>query len=94
MTQNPTSLQERFERLPIIQELRSRYDFEACVVIETDEGFDVLSAREYAFSSELKGRVRPEANKRNGRVRWFFEHREDGILFAFKFETELPRAME
>lgn len=97
MTEKPCStpsIIERFESLPIIQDLRNRYDFEACVVVETDEEFDIHSAREYAFSSELEGRVRPEANKLNSRVRWFFEYRGDGILFALKFGTELPRVCE
>lgn len=97
MTSTPSRLLsfiERFEQNPIIQDIRNRYEFNASVVIETDEEFDVYSARDYAFSSEMKGRVRPEANKQNGLVRWFFERPEDGILFALRFATKLPRAIE
>ena len=85
------SIIQRFEQNPDIQALRSRYDFEACVVIETNEMRDFYSARNYAFSSAMKGRVRPERKTANELVSWFFEYPDDGILFALKFGTPLPR---
>ena len=88
------SIIERFENLPVIQDLRNHYDFEACVVIETNGEVNFVLARDYSFSSQMRGRVRPQANKWNDTVCWFFECHHDGVLFALKFGTPLPQLLQ
>ncbi len=88
------SIIDRFEDLPIIQDLRNRYEFDAAAVIETNGEVNFVLARDYSFSSQMRGRVRPQANKWNDTVRWFFECPHDGVLFALKFGTPLPQLLQ
>ena len=85
---------EVIARLPVIQALRQRYEFSAKMVVVTHGTIDFVTARGYVLSDQMCGRVRPEANKRDDSVRWFYELEQDSILFAIKFGTSLPRRLE
>ncbi len=73
--------------------MRQRYDFPAAMVVETHGIEDYATARDYALSDQMCGRVRTQANMRNDIVKWFFEFEEDAILFTLKFGTSLPRQL-
>jgi hypothetical protein len=79
---------------PIIQAIRERFNFEAAMLVKTNGSVDYIAARDYARSDQMSGRVRPQPNKRDDLVLWFFENDEDAILFAFKFATSLPARLD
>ena len=82
---------KRFLQTPSIVAMRERFEFEAVLMLETGGEIHYPTARAYALSDEMRGRVRPQANKRDDLVRWFFEFEDDAVLFALKFARCLPR---
>ena len=73
--------------------MRERFEFEASAFLMTGAEVHLPTARAFALSDQMCGRVRPHANKRDDEVHWFFELEEDAVLFALKFATRLPRRM-
>lgn len=86
-------LMEGFRNYPTIRAMRERFDFQANMVITTLGTVDFVTARNFVLSDHMCGRVRPEANKRDDIVHWFFELYEDAVLFTLKFGTSLPREL-
>ena len=76
-----------------MEAIRWRFEFDACMMLVTRGEVHYRTARAYALSTNMRGRVRPEANKRDDVVRWFFEFEDDAILFSLKFATSLPRQL-
>ena len=83
----------RFRAHPTFLAQRERYEFDAVAVVETSKTVDFVTARDYALSNKICGRVRPQSNMLDDIVRWFFELEEDAILFTLKFGAGLPRRM-
>lgn len=84
---------ERFKELPEIRAIAQKFEFQPTMVLVTYGDLDFVTARDYALSDQMCGRVRPQANMFDDIVRWFFEFEEDAILFTLKFGTRLPRRL-
>ena len=92
---NPQALivRDMIETNPFFRRTRERFDFEAVSTVETSDPAAYLTAKDYALSDQMQGRVRFRANMRDDRVLWSFEFEEDAILFCMRFAASLPKVV-